>query len=187
MASSRTRQIFAGVAIGTSTYEALGGGDGPREATGSVRPSGGARRWWSSRSAARHSGRRGRLATKKQFMSGEVRTQRAAAGAQTKFAMIRERKWGWHRWRWTDCTKPLTNRSTLEAFSSLGSLLAASGAERHFRLLVVRKEKWRNVFACWNFFCIEGRAPASRKRQRPLCLAAVMSESAYPFQQGASH
>ena len=43
---------------------------------------------------------------------------------------------------------------------------AACGAERHFRMFVVRADQWRNVFAFWraDFFCVEARTPASRER-----------------------
>ena len=56
----------------------------------------------------------------------------------------------------SDCTKPVTNRSTLEVFSSWKTLalqkhhrpsLLHEVAERHFRMLVVRADHSSNVFA----------------------------------------
>ena len=82
--------------------------------------------------------------------------------------------------QWIDETKPLCNRLALEAFSSWKTLAwqkhngavtspsieAACGAERHFRMLVVRADHSRNVGACWSaeFLCVEAPRPASRER-----------------------
>ena len=44
---------------------------------------------------------------------------------------------------------------------------AACGAERHFRMLMVRADHSRCVCACWRaefLFCVEARTPAWRLR-----------------------
>ena len=82
------------------------------------------------------------------------------------------RKWGRHKWRWSEYTKTLFKRSTLEAFSSwkalnlakkYGALTAPSVklfvAGRHFRLPVVRADHSRDVCACSRVdFFVEARA-----------------------------
>ena len=61
----------------------------------------------------------------------------------------------------------------------------ACGAERHFRMQVVRADHSRNVGACWSAeFFLRGSTQACVARTlRPSCTAVVMSVSAWPFQQ----
>ena len=97
------------------------------------------------------------------------------------------RTWRRHKWTRSDYTKPLTDRSTMGAFSSWKTLLRgrpwlgkknttrpshACGAGRQFRILVVRADHPRNVFAAGaQSFRVEARTLSARERNGHLVLS----------------